>query len=420
MSLFTPAMSPISRRDFIVFSLRAFLSAAAASIIMPVKKIFASPSLDVRYIRQIVCGENETRRTVMWHSAREAELLRLDWRELGSDDIHRVAATSDYFVDDGEQMFIHSSYIKGLSPKKNYEYRISSGGRFTPWMPLFSDRVKNLKAVILSDSQSLPGYAAWRKTILDASKRLPGADLLIAIGDLVDCGENMSDWRDWMSGLDGIAEHLALAPVMGNHECYDRSWGCRVPYAYLNFFDVPGNKSAKFPRYYYSFDYGPIHFAAINNNYTEINPTKAGLFDEQNEWLTNDMKSTNKKWRVILMHKDIVNYDIHPPKIESVSKKLMALFDRLQIDAVITGHVHAYRRRAKMKNMKEDTGGTLYICDGYAGDQYYPDIPRHPWDKVTAPQPEAPCYTSLEATNDKLIFKTYLVGGKKIDEVTLK
>ena len=404
------------------FSLRSLLGAAAGTFLAPLERVFASqkPVVDMRFPRQIIAGDNMHGRTVMWQSSGRGKDVHTVWREVGTTAEHRVDATADYFAEDGVALTLHSSYIKDLAPGKEYEYRIMNGSTGSGWYPLKTDDGTHCKAIIASDSQCEDGYITWRRVALGAAGRNPDADLFLLLGDLVDNGESNQHWDDWFTAMDGIQEHLPLAPLVGNHETYDLNWKTRWPYAYLNYLDVPGNGSADFPRFYYSFDYGPVHFAMLDTVWQEINRLKTGVIREQTDWLRRDLASTDKPWKVVCMHRDIYNYDVNPPKLSDVGLRFMPLFDELGVDAVLDGHVHSYRRRDHIYNFKsEKKKGPLYICTGLSGDCHYYDIPMAELDDFMAPQPETDNYLTMEATKHTLSFDCCLGNGISIDHVLL-
>ena len=73
---------------------------------------------------------------------------------------------------------------------------------------------------------------------------------------------------------------IPFAPVMGNHETYDKKWEVRLPLAYLAQFAPPENGSRDFLRYYYSFDFGDVHFIVLNTQWNETNDLRPGLLEE--------------------------------------------------------------------------------------------------------------------------------------------
>jgi hypothetical protein len=214
---------------------------------------------------------------------------------------------------------------------------------------------------------------------------------------------------------------------MGNHETYDQKWKVRLPEAYLHYFDVPENRSAQFSRYYYSFDYGDVHFMVLNSQWDETNDFKQGLLDEQREWLQEDARKSTAKWKIVLIHKDVLQYRIHnrPERQEGISdvgEAFMPLFDQLGIDIVFTAHLHTYRDRGHLYDKQpSETRGPLYILTGVAGNVRYPGLwIDHAYDKVTAPQPETDNYLTMEVSPNQLTVTCYLPDGTTIDQVHIK
>ncbi len=406
---------PVSRRRFLTISARSLMVAAGAAL-APLRRLFAAPVRPtMRFVRQIVTADNQTERVILWHADVSDPGARLIWRQAGKRSERSLIPVVTAFSDDDHPIYLYTVRFAGMKPGEFYEYRVESVGLSTGWFLMQSDNGASFKAIIASDSQCAGNYDTWRRMARSAAQKNPDAELWLLLGDLVDNGEDHHQWYSWFDALDPIGANAALAPVMGNHEVYGRDWQPRIPYAYLNYFDVPGNRSARFPRYYYSFDYGPVHFAVLNTQWGELERLQKGLLDEQRDWLRADMSAARRLWKIVLMHKDILEYDEGRPVLHPVGKSLMSLFDELEIDVVMDGHVHAYRRRFPLRNGHIDPSGTLYICDGYAGDQQFKTL-RHLWDEVRGPQPEPPIYMTLAATEKQLDFTACRESGDIIDK----
>ena len=412
------------------YSLRTLAGLAADTILTPLSEVFASPygEPDMRFPRQIVAGDNMHGRTIMWQSNKNGRDVHAVWREAGTSAEHRVEATADYFVDDGTALILHTSQITGLTPGKQYEYRIMEGKKASSWYPLKTDDGTRCKAIIASDSQCEDGYITWRRIALAASLRNQDADLFLLLGDLVDNGESNQHWDDWFTSMDGIQEHLPLAPLVGNHETYDLNWNFRWPYAYLNYFDVPGNGSSEFPRFYYSFDYGPAHFIVLNTQEDETENFYPGLLAEQQAWFEKDIASSHAIWNIVLMHKDPLQYafqnrpDRHREEgFSDDGKAWMPLFDAHGIDLVLSAHLHTYRNRGHIRDFRRDASGPLYILTGVAGNVRYSNLWKdHSLDEVVAPQPETDNYLTLQGDAHQLEIKSFLPDGSLIDTASLQ
>lgn len=431
----------ISRRKFLsmmggaAISLAAgcaFSGKAAAPIRKAARILTGDTSLDARFLRQIITADSRTSRTIMWQSDAPQEKAEIVWRAAGNGkngdneaEIFSASATGEHYTDDGQDVYLHTARVNNLAPGTHYEYRVICGDEGTDWTPLSTENGGAFKALIFPDSQS-SDYTDWKNLAQDAFKRNPDAAFFTNLGDLVDNGEEHSQWDAWFDAVEGMAERIPFAPVMGNHETYDKQWEVRLPLAYLAEFDVPENGSQYFSRYYYSFDFGDVHFIVLNTQWDETGEFHPGLLEEQLEWLPKDAAASDKKWKVVMLHKDVLRYRIEkrPERTEGISKfgeAFMPLFDELGIDVVLSAHLHTYRNRGHIKNFQRDPSGPLYILTGVAGNVRYPGLwIDHALDEKVAPQPETDNYMTLDASKDSLRFQCFLPDGTIIDDVTVK
>lgn len=431
----------VSRRDFLsmmggaAISLAAgcaFSGKAAAPIRKAARILTGDTSLDARFLRQIITADSRTSRTIMWQSDAPQEKAEVVWRvESGEKngeneaEIFSAPASSEHYTDDEQDVYLHSARAENLAPGTHYEYRVICGDEGTDWAPLSTDDGGAFKALIFPDSQS-SDYTDWKQLAQDAYERNPDAAFFTNLGDLVDNGEEHSQWDAWFDAVENMAERIPFAPVMGNHETYDKQWEVRLPLAYLAEFDVPENGSQDFTRFYYSFDFGDVHFMVLNTQWDETEEFRPRLLEEQLAWLPQDAAASDKKWKIAMLHKDVLRYRIEkrPERTEGISKfgeAFMPLFDELGIDVVLSAHLHTYRNRGHIKNFQRDPSGPLYILTGVAGNVRYPGLwLDHALDEKVAPQPETDNYMTLEASKDALRFQCFLPDGTIIDEAIVK
>ena len=256
------------------------------------------------------------------------------------------------------------------------------------------------------------------------------ADFFINMGDLVDNGEDHTQWDAWFDAVAPLAAKIPVAPVMGNHETYDQNWKVRLPKAYLAHFAVPEAGSEPFHRYYYSFDYGPAHFIVLNTQQDETEAFHPGLLAEQQAWFAEDIaqsKADGNAWNIVLMHKDPLQYGFQSRperRAEGFSddgRAWMPLFDAQGIDVVLSAHLHTYRDRGHIKNFQRDASGPLYILTGVAGNVRYPNLWKdHSLDVTVAPQPEVDNYMTLRGDAHALEIASYQPDGSTIEVVRLK
>lgn len=374
---------------------------------------------NVRFLRQIVTRNMALSRVIMWQTGGAADGQAIEYREKGGETM-RAPAQDASFSDDGDTVWQYAAELNDLSAGKDYEYRVTAKNAAGEWRDFRTKADDSFKAIIFPDSQSAD-YGVWEMTAQSAARLNPDADFFVNMGDIVDNGEDSSQWRAWLAALHGIRERIPFVPVMGNHETYNREWKVRLPEAYLNYFIVPANGSEKFSRYYYSFDVGAVHFVVLNSQWEETDEFKDGLIDEQKDWLRRDMKENAKKFSVALIHKDVLQYRIHnrPERREGfsdVGEIFMPLFDELGFDVVFTAHLHTYRNRGRIFDFARSNRGPLYILTGVAGDVRYPNLwIDHALDEAIAPQPETDNFLTFEASGEKLVIASFLPDGTRID-----
>lgn len=377
------------------------------------------------YIRQMITEDAVHSRTIMWETAAKEEQAVVEYREKDGTQIQTVPADNEEFTDDQVTTFLHTVNLT-LEAQKEYEYRVGAADKRSPWYPMSTMQKKDqaFKAIIFPDSQS-NDYTVWKNTAESAWAKNPDAAFFVNMGDLVDNGEDHSQWRGWFSGAEKLLTAIPFAGVQGNHETYNLNWKVRMPEAYLHLFSFPGNGNQARKNEYYSFDYGDVHFVVLNTQIDEMESLQPGLLAEQKAWLQKDLSTTQKKWKVALMHKDVLTYAIKNREdrkagISDIGREFMPLFDQYGVDAVLTAHLHTYRRRGQLYNFEKTGQGPLYILTGVAGDVRYPGLwVDHPWDEKKAPQPETDNYLILEAEKDKLEISVFLPSGEEIDRVSL-
>lgn len=377
-------------------------------------------------VRQMITADAAHSRIIMWQSDDHAEHPVLEYR-LPSGEIQTIKARDVSFSDDKSEIVQYEAEPNGLSAGMTYEYRPAWEGGAGAWQTLVTptEQQTEFSCLIFPDSQSAD-YTAWAKLFQDATERWPNAAFFVNMGDIVDNGEAKSQWQAWLNSVQNISGKIPFVPVMGNHETYDNDWKIRLPRGYLNYFRMPLNGSMDFDGYYYSFDYGAAHFIVLNTQWEELEGRRQGLLSEQKEWLVKDVAANPRRWQIVLLHKDVLQYRINgrPERQEgfsNVGEEFMPLFDRLGIDLVLTAHLHTYRNRGRIYNFAPSAEqGPYYVLTGVAGDVRYPDLwINHALDRFVAPQPETDNYLTLDVTEHRLELKCFLPDGEEIDRVQI-
>lgn len=381
----------------------------------------------ITHVRQLVAADNKTARTIMW-AAKVKQQYTLEYRKQGSSDSQSVQPADSSFTDK-DSVIQYTVRLEGLAPGSTYEYRIKTAKNKGQWHRLHTEDGAGFTALIFPDSQSAD-YSGWQQLARDAYQRHPDSAFYVNMGDLVDNGQSASQWRAWFNSVSVFSDAVPLAPVIGNHEAYSLEWKECLPASYTQLFNVPQNGLAKYPNQFYSFDYGPVHFVVLDTNFPEMKNFQPALLADELPWLEKDLAASRAKWKVVLMHRDIFLYGFGPESgreqtqthFLDFSYQLLPVFEKYKVDAVLTAHLHTYRRRVPLQSFAPapQGAGITYILTGVAGDVRYPKLwGDFAWDAATAPKPETANYMTLRADEQSLEFKAFLPDGRQFDEVKL-
>lgn len=400
------------RRFFIkllvALGLTKFFPSLEPEIISASARSYKKISLD---IEQLITVEPRTSRTLMWRLDHSLD-CRVEFRLIGDENIFSIRADSVNY----EDLFIYNCRLENLKPESVYEYRVIADDRATAWKKFSTPGFGAFQMLIFCDSQCVD-YGVWKSVADIADKNFPDAELVTVLGDITDNGQYAPGWRGWHDGAARLLSSRIFAPVMGNHECYEPvNWLNCLPVGYLNHFVQPSNGSKKFDGYFYSFDYGAVHFIVLNTQFDELETFLPALEDEQKYWLRRDVADCNRPWRIVLMHKDI--FDYMRETFSDVGDRLMPLFDELGIDLVLTAHLHTYRNRGHIFEQKKSDHGPVYVMCGLAGDQRYSEKISAEFDEVAATPKDN--YLVLDADAESLRLRCYSVDGSTIDDLRLK
>lgn len=382
--------------------------------------------VDASNIRQVITADSTTSRTFMWQSDYAEENPVVEYRQAGDDTtIMQLPASSDAFSDDGVTTYIHTAAVSNPKPGTAYEYRVGAGDKRSSWQSFHTAQGHDFKALIFPDSQS-SDYSVWAATAQPAWQRNQDAQFFINMGDLVDNGQDHYQWNAWFDVVGDMIARIPVVPLLGNHETYDKNWKVRMPEAYLHLFALPRIDREKYQNQFYSFDYGDVHFVVLNTQSQELADFEPSLDEDEVAWFKEDMAKTTKKWKIVLMHKDPLQYGFAnrpQPREEGFSPEgrlWMPLFDQYGVDAVLSAHLHTYRDRGHIRNFQRDESGPLYLITGVAGNVQYPGLwKQHSLDEYVAPQPETDNYMTLEATDDSLTFRSFLPDGQLLEEKSI-
>ena len=308
--------------------------------------------------------------------------------EWGTDENYTTGSqtTTEY-----ETTHQHKYIIPGLVPGTKYFYKVTNNGEtktgnFTSGM---RDSDTAVSFYAYGDTRTNPAtHDRVVKTMMDDIKLDPKSQTFLLVnGDLVQYGSTEASWTNefFDPKYTNIQELLSKMPyltTMGNHEGQGILFG--------KYFQYPQYASGRF---YYSFDYGPVHITVIDQ-YTDYSPGSA-----QYIWLENDLANSNKPWKMIVDHEP--GWTAYPSSgghgnNNDVQNFIQPLCLKYDVSFVFSGHNHFYSRA--------DVNGVAHITSGGGGAPMYdPGIGRA--NIVTTDKSNHFCKVEIDKETLKLTVK---------------
>jgi len=348
-----------------------------------------SYALQMRKGPYLVYPGNNTQMTVLWQLD-AASTCTLEW---GQDTAYSDGSvpTTEYGSDHQ-----HKYVISSLLSATKYYYRVNmSGTYFTgTFFSAPADTETNLKFLCYGDTRTYPSdHDSVCAEMITTYTNDPGYQTFTGhVGDWVNDGDLENDWTNefFDRGQPNALSMMANLPIMGcmgNHEysgvLFQKYW----PYPFV------ANR-------YFSFDYGPAHVVIIDQ-YVSYTPGSA-----QYTWLENDLASTAKPWKFIILHEPGWSAGGHSNNT-TVQDTIQPLCLQYGVKVVFAGHNHYYARC--------EVDGIHHVTTGGGGAPLYAASPSYPF--VVA---EAQVYHHCEINiqGDQLDFVARDRNGNIIDSFT--
>lgn len=254
--------------------------------------------------------------------------------------VAHVPAVVDPGAPDGLQRLAH---VESLAPASYYCYAIAGltnriGFRTAP--PPGGDA--SVRFAVFGDSgDGGVGQAAVR----DQLQSLP-ADLILHTGDVAyETGTLDQFEQRFFRVYQRMLESVPIFPIAGNHEHYSTGAG-----PFLEVFDLPENGSEAGREYWYSFDFGDVHFVGLDTEQ---------LGAEQEAWLERDLSQSHRRWTVVYFHRPPFSAGYHGNAAD-VEQAFVPILQSHRVPIVFAGHEHSYERTRPI-------GGVTYVITGGGG-----------------------------------------------------
>jgi acid phosphatase type 7 len=278
----------------------------------------------------------------------------------------------------------------GLQPDTVYCYRIANGSPLSERTGFRTAPLANVERPIrflaFGDSG---GGGIDQRTLRDRMLELP-YDLMIHTGDIAYQDGSIDQFEDNVFAIySQLFRNLPFFPAAGNHE-YKTSRAA----PFRSVFALPGDSGEK----WYSYDYGPIHFAALD--------TEAS-YRTQMKWLDEDLAKTKLPWKIVYLHRPPYSSGVHGSDT-GLRKKLAPIVEKHGVQLVLAGHDHDYER-IKPQN------GVHYVVTGGGGRGTF----TVGSSSFTAFSEQVIHFVLAEVLSDRLVLHAIDANGVQFDSVVI-
>jgi len=256
-----------------------------------------------------------------------------------------------------EGTFQFEAAITGLKPDTQYFYAIFDGEtRLTPADESYhlqthpeigSDRDVYFWAVGDSGTGGKAQADVHTAMVEFNKKNGRDLDLYLHVGDMAyGSGTDKEFAGRFFSMYEPTLRNVPCWAAMGNHEGKTSNGKSGVgPFydAYMCPKEAESGGLASGHESYYSFDYGKVHFIALNSHDLDRSPSGAMA-----KWLKADLEETNQEWVVCFFHHPPYTKGSHDSDREGqlieMRKHIMPILESGGCDLTLTGHSHIYER----------------------------------------------------------------------------
>jgi hypothetical protein len=266
----------------------------------------------------------------------------------------------------------HIVTLTGLTPNTTYFYSVGSGADtlaptpgngadFNFTTPPTAGTVINTRIWVLGDAGTAGNSnPAPQTSVRDAFYTFTGTRTPNLVLQLGDNAYNSGFDNEFQTAVfDMYPTMLRKTPFwscLGNHET-DQATAFVDTYPYFDIYTLPtagqAGGVASGTEHYYSFDYGNIHFIALDSmtaNRTVDNPSTPNVNEDgpMAAWLRADLQSTTAKWIICFFHHPPYTKGSHNSDAEGelidMRQNFLPILEAGGVDLTLAGHSHIYER----------------------------------------------------------------------------
>ena len=325
---------------------------------------------------------------------------------------------------DGNEYNSNKATISGLAAQTTYYYKVDdkeiksfktgNTGKFR-FAFVGDPQIGSSNELKGSDTEAFYNAVAndsynWTQTLKKIQSA--GTDFIVSAGDQIQTTKKKAPGKSSTTSEIEYAGYLSpdtlaslpVATTVGNHDADNAN--------YQYHFNVPNlsnlGDNGKVGGDYY-FTYGDVLFMMLNTQ--DTNSAEHIQFIEKTV-----AKNANCKWKVVTLHQDIYGSAEHSnePEIVNLRYALTPTFEKYGVDAVLTGHDHAYSRSKFLSG--NQTEKTVTYTDDEFDEMLDKDIDYTGEGTLTVAPGNIKADTTDESEKTYLSYLTSVMDADRITE----
>ena len=308
---------------------------------------------------------------------------------VGDPDLEKIKRTKQ---DDerisADDMYIVAAKVSELKPTTLYCYQIFANGiAMTNPAPMSTAAAPGVEEPVRFVAVGDTGTGGAAQEAIEQRMLEVPFDFILFLGDIAYVSGTAGELNGrFFAVYKNILRYVPAFPSIGNHERRTRKGR-----PYFDAFVLPE------PERYYSFDWGDIHFVAIDTTKYDTN---------QLRWLEEDLSKNKLPWVIAYGHHPMYTNSLRGAQMP-VRKAFAKIFTDHKVDLVLTGHEHQYERFR--------IGGVNYIVSGGGGGQ----LTKFYGHVKSLKQATVHHYLAFEVSRTKLSMKAIAINGRPIETMSL-
>lgn len=267
---------------------------------------------------------------------------------------------------DTEPYNAYDATLLGLEPDSDVCYEVyvdgallvARGSFHTAW----TSRERPISIVAMGDS----GNASAEQYAVGDQMMRVDPDIFLHLGDMAYGDGTYPEFEERVFAVyEALMGSVPSWPTPGNHE-YNTNFA--APYIGVYYLPEQAWRDAD-QEYYYSFDYGNVHFISMDSNEYRYVTTIGNTGDDMLDWLEDDLSRTEADWIIVFMHHPIYSSGSHG-QTPWLFQVITPILEAHGVDLVLAGHDHHYERTYPIWDDAvaiDDDRALTYIVAGAGG-----------------------------------------------------